>query len=79
MSAIEAKRRGLVSDRLGLGFQGFLSSNRGTAQFEHVGVVDQAVADGVGDSRIRERLVPSFAFNRRHFRPNDLLGVHRRT
>jgi hypothetical protein len=32
--------RGLVSGRLGLGFQGFLLSDRRATELEHVGIVD---------------------------------------
>ena len=43
-----------------LRFQAFLTAHRGTAQRKHVSVVNEAVADGVRDTRIAERLVPSF-------------------
>lgn len=37
-----------------------LSTSGGTLELEAVGVVDEAVADGVGDGRVAEVLVPRF-------------------
>ena len=45
---------------LGLGFQTFLAADGGAAEREHMGVVHEPVADGVGDSRLAERFVPTF-------------------
>jgi len=45
---------------LGLGFQTFLAADGGAAEREHVSVVHEPVADRVGDSRLAERLVPTF-------------------
>lgn len=45
---------------LGLGFQTFLAADGGAAQREHVSVVHEPIADGVGDSRLAERFVPTF-------------------
>src|SRR6187402_2457859 len=45
---------------LGLGFQTFLAAHGRAAQGEHVRVVHEPVADGVGDSLITEGLVPTF-------------------
>ena len=63
-SGFEAKRRvrGWLGGGLGVGvgFQAFLAAHGRAAQGEHVSVVHEPVADGVGDSRIAERLVPTF-------------------
>ena len=59
----EATRTGGWSDgglSLGLGFQTFLAAHGRAAQGEHVRVVHEPVADGVGDSLITEGLVPTF-------------------
>lgn len=60
LSAIGAQRRVSRSGG-GLGFllEGFLPADRRAAELEHVGVVHEAVADRVGDSRIRR--APGFA------------------
>jgi transposase len=47
-------------DGVRLGFETFLAAQGGTAQGDDVSVVDEPIADGVGDSRIAESLVPSF-------------------
>src|SRR5579863_2911043 len=44
----------------GLGPHSFLLSHRRAAQRDNVSVVHEAVADGVGDRGIRERIVPTF-------------------
>jgi hypothetical protein len=60
-SRIGAKRRGwsMVGVRLG-GGESLLFPHGGSTQRERVGVVHQAVADGVGDRRISECLMPTF-------------------
>jgi hypothetical protein len=45
---------------LGLGFQTFLAAHGRAAQGEHVRVVHEPVADGVGDSLITEGFMPTF-------------------
>ena len=40
--------------------EGFLSADGRATELEHVSVVHEAVADRVSDSRIAERVVPSF-------------------
>ena len=42
------------------GGESFLLSHRGSAKREHVGVVHEAVADGVGDRGIAEGFMPTF-------------------
>ena len=42
------------------GGESFLLSHRGSAKGEHVGVVHESVADGVGDGGIAEGFVPTF-------------------
>jgi len=53
---------------IGLGFETFLAAHGGAAQGQDMGVVDEPVADGVGDSRIPEGFVPTF---RRQLRGDD--------
>ena len=59
-----AKRRGRGGSGgglgIGLGFQTFPAAHRGAVQRDDVSVVHEPVADGVGDSRIAESLVPTF-------------------
>lgn len=45
---------------LGVRFEAFLVADGGAAKREHVSVVHEPIADGVGDSRLAESLVPSF-------------------
>jgi len=75
-SGIGAKRRGGFWSAGGEGgggwFESLLLAARGPAELNHVGVVDEPVADGVGNSRITDGFVPTF---RRQLSGDDCRGL----